>query len=83
MFPSMREQFSSENESFAGNVLRQVGSPTNGVLLSSGNRKTDNVEADSQEGGNPPGPIVWEKRLAFADIKRKFPTLNDKLDEEF
>lgn len=26
--------------------------------------------------------IVWEKRLAFADLKRKFPTLNDKLDEE-
>jgi enhancer of polycomb-like protein len=25
---------------------------------------------------------VWEKRLAFADLKRKFPTLNDKLDEE-
>lgn len=25
---------------------------------------------------------VWEKRLAFADLKRKFPTLNDKLDDE-
>ena len=25
---------------------------------------------------------VWEKRLAFADFKRKFPILNDKLDEE-
>jgi enhancer of polycomb-like protein len=25
---------------------------------------------------------VWEKRLAFADLKRKFPTLHDKLDEE-
>jgi len=28
------------------------------------------------------GQAVWEKRLAFADLKRKFPTLNDKLDEE-
>lgn len=25
---------------------------------------------------------VWEKRLAFADLKRKFPTLHDKVDEE-
>jgi enhancer of polycomb-like protein len=25
---------------------------------------------------------IWEKRLAFSDLKRKFPTLNDKLDEE-
>ena len=25
---------------------------------------------------------VWEKRLTFADLKRKFPTLHDKLDEE-
>lgn len=25
---------------------------------------------------------VWEKRLAFADLKRKFPSLHDKLDEE-
>ena len=26
--------------------------------------------------------VVWEKRLAFADFKRKCPMLNDKLDEE-
>jgi len=26
--------------------------------------------------------VVWEKRLAFVDLKRKFPTLNDKVDEE-
>lgn len=26
--------------------------------------------------------VVWDKRLAFADLKRKFPTLNDKVDEE-
>jgi enhancer of polycomb-like protein len=26
--------------------------------------------------------VVWEKPVAFADLKRKFPTLNDKLDEE-
>jgi enhancer of polycomb-like protein len=25
---------------------------------------------------------VWEKRLAFADLKLKFPMLNDKVDEE-
>jgi enhancer of polycomb-like protein len=25
---------------------------------------------------------VWEKRLAFADLKRKFPALHDKADEE-
>lgn len=25
---------------------------------------------------------VWEKRLAFADLKLKFPMLNDKADEE-
>ncbi|KAF8966069.1 enhancer of polycomb-like-domain-containing protein [Flammula alnicola] len=25
---------------------------------------------------------VWERRLAFADLKRKFPSLNDKMDEE-
>jgi enhancer of polycomb-like protein len=25
---------------------------------------------------------VWEKRLAFADLKLKFPTFNDKVDEE-
>ena len=25
---------------------------------------------------------VWEKRLAFADLKQKFPMLNDKADEE-
>jgi enhancer of polycomb-like protein len=25
---------------------------------------------------------IWEKRLAFADLKRKFPILNDKADEE-
>ncbi|KAH9475176.1 Enhancer of polycomb-like protein 1 [Psilocybe cubensis] len=25
---------------------------------------------------------VWEKRLAFVDLKRKFPSLNDKIDEE-
>ena len=25
---------------------------------------------------------IWEKRLAFADLKRKFPTLHDKADEE-
>ena len=25
---------------------------------------------------------VWEKRLAFADLKQKFPMLNDKVDEE-
>jgi len=25
---------------------------------------------------------VWEKRMAFADLKRKFPTLTDKIDEE-
>jgi hypothetical protein len=25
---------------------------------------------------------VWEKLLRFADLKRKFPTLHDKLDEE-
>ncbi|KAF9530669.1 enhancer of polycomb-like-domain-containing protein [Crepidotus variabilis] len=25
---------------------------------------------------------VWEKRLAFADLKRKFPSLHDKTDEE-
>jgi enhancer of polycomb-like protein len=25
---------------------------------------------------------VWEKRLAFADLKRKFPMLHDKMDEE-
>jgi enhancer of polycomb-like protein len=25
---------------------------------------------------------VWEKQLAFADLERNFPTLNDKLDEE-
>lgn len=25
---------------------------------------------------------IWEKRLAFADLKRKFPAFNDKLDEE-
>jgi hypothetical protein len=28
------------------------------------------------------GRAVWEKQLAFADLKRKFPMLNDKLDEE-
>ena len=26
--------------------------------------------------------VVWEKRMAFADLKRKFPGLHDKLDEE-
>ena len=25
---------------------------------------------------------IWEKRLAFADLKKKFPALNDKVDEE-
>ncbi|KAF8151729.1 enhancer of polycomb-like-domain-containing protein [Crassisporium funariophilum] len=25
---------------------------------------------------------VWEKRLVFADLKRKFPMLNDKVDED-
>ncbi|PPQ93891.1 hypothetical protein CVT25_007804 [Psilocybe cyanescens] len=25
---------------------------------------------------------VWEKRLAFIDLKRKFPSLHDKIDEE-
>lgn len=25
---------------------------------------------------------IWEKRLALVDLKRKFPSLNDKLDEE-
>ncbi|KAF8957970.1 hypothetical protein BDZ97DRAFT_1843919, partial [Flammula alnicola] len=25
---------------------------------------------------------VWEKRLAFSDLKGKFPSLNDKVDEE-
>ena len=25
---------------------------------------------------------VWEKRLAFTDLKRKFLVLNDKLDKE-
>ena len=25
---------------------------------------------------------VWEKRMAFADLKRKFPSFNDKADEE-
>jgi len=25
---------------------------------------------------------VWEKRLAFTDLKRKFPALNDKIDDE-
>ncbi|KAJ3490259.1 hypothetical protein NLJ89_g11451 [Agrocybe chaxingu] len=25
---------------------------------------------------------LWEKRQAFADLKRKFPSLNDKIDEE-
>ena len=25
---------------------------------------------------------IWDKRLAFADLKRKFPTLNDKVDDE-
>ena len=26
--------------------------------------------------------VVWEKRLAFMDLKCDFPTLNDKVDEE-
>lgn len=26
--------------------------------------------------------VVWEKRLAFADFKRKLPSLHDKTDEE-
>ena len=26
--------------------------------------------------------VVWEKRLAFVDLKCKFPTLHDKTDEE-
>ena len=26
--------------------------------------------------------VVWEKRLAFADLKKKFPSLHDKTDEE-
>ena len=25
---------------------------------------------------------IWEKRLAFADLKKKFPAFNDKVDEE-
>ena len=25
---------------------------------------------------------IWEKRLAFVDLKRKFPSLHDKADEE-
>ena len=25
---------------------------------------------------------IWENRLAFADLKRKFPAFNDKVDEE-
>ncbi|KAF8874330.1 hypothetical protein CPB84DRAFT_1753004 [Gymnopilus junonius] len=26
--------------------------------------------------------VVWEKQMAFADLKRRFPSLHDKLDEE-
>lgn len=25
---------------------------------------------------------IWEKRLAFVDLKRKFPSFHDKADEE-
>ncbi|KAF4622202.1 hypothetical protein D9613_009361 [Agrocybe pediades] len=31
---------------------------------------------------NAQSQAVWEKRLAFADLKRKFPSLNDKADED-
>ncbi|KAH9479207.1 Enhancer of polycomb-like protein 1 [Psilocybe cubensis] len=31
---------------------------------------------------NHKSQVVWEKRLAFMDLKRKFPSLNDKIDEE-
>ena len=27
--------------------------------------------------------VVWEKRVALADFKRKYPSLGDKNDEEF
>ena len=39
-------------------------------------RETAKKEAAQQ------AQVVWEKRLAFVDLKRKFPTLNDKVDEE-
>ena len=40
------------------------------------NRETLKKEATQQ------AQVVWEKRLAFADFKRKFPSLHDKIDEE-
>lgn len=26
--------------------------------------------------------VIWEKRKTFADLKRKFPSLHDKMDED-
>jgi enhancer of polycomb-like protein len=40
------------------------------------NRETLKKEANQQ------AQVVWEKRLAFADFKRKFPSLHDKINEE-
>lgn len=43
------------------------------AVLSRENQKKENIQHAQQ---------VWERRLALADLKRKYPSLSDKGDEE-
>jgi hypothetical protein len=63
LFSKSREQVRSETESLASNIIRQVGPPPDQISLPSRDR-------DQQ------GQVVWEKRVAFADLKCNFPVSN-------
>jgi hypothetical protein len=68
--------------SHSGHVVGQTGSFTNRVSIPSRDRKGDTVERDCQERGGPAVTGDMGEAAGFSDLKRKFPTLNDKLDED-